>query len=82
MDNTSRLITCYGVFVHQLLKKPISFILQRKNVKHKFKKFLEINGIRHVVARINHHQIMKDRWFGYLSRKYIYSIEEFGLGRR
>jgi putative transposase len=100
MDDSSRLITCYGVFDTPTTENTLSVLLQgfaeygvpreiltdhgtqfvsardRENAQHTFKAFLELNGIKHIVARIKHPQTNGkiERFFGEVERR----IGKFG----
>ncbi len=97
MDDSSRLITCYGLFNSPTTKNTIKVLEKgftdygapdevltvhgtqfvaaknRENAKHKFKKFLDKNGVKHIVARINHPQTNGkiERFFGLVEQKAI-----------
>ncbi|MBE8540507.1 IS481 family transposase [Geoglobus acetivorans] len=53
----------------------------RKKARHRFKEFLKENGIRHIVARVNHPQTNGkiERFFGLMEQKLslFNSVEEF-----
>ncbi len=51
----------------------------REKAKHSFKKFLEKNGVKHILARINHHQTNRKlkRFFGLIEQK-LFEFESVG----
>ena len=100
MDDSSRLVTCYGVFDSPTTANTIAVLHEgfqrygvpreiltdhgtqfvssrdRENAHHTFKEFLELNGIKHIVARVKHPQTNGkiERFFGEVERR----IGKFG----
>ena len=105
MDDSSRLITCYGVFDNATTENTIKVLKEgfaeygipdeiltdhgtqfvaaknREKAKHSFKEFLEKNGVKHILTRINHPQTNGkiERFFGLMEQKLFEfnSIDEF-----
>jgi len=73
----------YGIPDEILTDHGTQFIAakNRSKAKHSFKKFLEKNGVRHILARINHPQTNGkiERFFGLMEQKLFEfnSIDEF-----
>jgi len=63
----------YGVPRENLTAHDTQFVSarDRENAQHTFKAFLELNGIKHIVARINHQQTngQIERFFGEVERR-------------
>ena len=72
----------YGI-PDEILTDPEQFVAakSREKAKHKFKEFLAKNGVRHILARINHPQTNGkiERFFGLMEQKlHLFdSVEEF-----
>ncbi len=73
----------YGIPSEILTDHGTQFVAakSREKAKHKFKDFLAENGIRHIVARINHPQTNGkiERLFGLMEQRlHLFdSVEEF-----
>ncbi|WP_456370758.1 IS481 family transposase [Geoglobus sp.] len=73
----------YGIPDEILTDHGMQFVAakSREKVRHRFKEFLKENGVRHVVARINHPQTngKVERFFGLMEQKLnlFGSVEEF-----
>jgi len=73
----------YGIPDEILTNHGTQFVAakSRENAKHKFKEFLKENGVRHILARINHPQTNGkiERFFGLMEQKlHLFdSVEEF-----
>ena len=100
MDDSSRLITCYGVFDAPTTENTLAVLRQgfaeygipreiltdhgtqfvaardREHARHTFKEFLDLYGVKHIVATVKHPQTNGkiERFFGEVERR----IRKFG----